>query len=132
MQQATAEDKWLSVTLEANDLVPSYKQKSLEDLFQSTILVLVGMDNGQFGVLDVEKGSLTHVVRSHSGPIHTITCFEDSNHVVTTANGECYTPTRTHTRVCANNNIICVPRVQIVRYLCGRYTLMPQKMLCLK
>jgi WD40 repeat protein len=86
MQHAMSKDKWLSVAVEANELVPSYKKKAVEDLFLSTILVLVGTSSGQFGLLDIEKGCIDQMVRSHCGPVRTITCLEDSNLVVTTSN----------------------------------------------
>lgn len=79
------------MTMEANSLVPAYRQKSAEDFFHSTVLVLVGTEDGRFGVLDLALGTLAHAVRAHStGAVRTITCMEEDNYVITTGCGGTY------------------------------------------
>lgn len=74
--------------MEANSLAPAYRQKSAEDFFRSTVLVLVGTEDGRFGVLDLATGALMHAVQAHTtGAVQTITSMEEDNYVITTACG---------------------------------------------
>ena len=86
-----SDDKWLAVTMEANSLVPAYRQKRPEEFFHSTVLVLVGTEDGRFGVLDLTRGTLAHAVQAHStGAVRSITCMEEDNYVITTGCGGTY------------------------------------------
>ena len=74
--------------MEANSLAPAYRQKSSDDFFCSTVLVLVGTEDGRFGVLDLTQGALLHAVQAHStGAVQSITCMEEDNYVITTGCG---------------------------------------------
>ena len=88
IQKAVSDDKWLAVTMEANSLAPAYRQKSAEDFFHSTVLVLVGTEDGRFGVLDLTSGALMHAVQAHTtGAVQTITSLEEDSYIVTTGCG---------------------------------------------
>ena len=87
ISQTLMQDKWLALAVEANEDLPSYKRKTVDDFFGGTILVLVGMETGYIGILDPMTGKVLHSVKSHDHRVTSITCFESDNTVVVTGQG---------------------------------------------